>query len=152
MPNTVKDQVREKLVELSDIQVLQREMECVKRKSATNCSDCLNCDLLMTDERILTAYKNAIDALQNSHGVTVQGDKDINVPTKWISVKDRLPFGIEEYYQQYGEYPEFNVMIEGGRIPTTLFFDGEGWFDTANEYYKVTHWLPLPPAPGVCNV
>ena len=33
--------VREKLVELSDIQVLQREIECVKRKSATNCADCL---------------------------------------------------------------------------------------------------------------
>ena len=64
--------VREKLVELSDIQVLKREMECVKRKSATNCTDCLNCDLLMTDERILIAYKNAIDALRNAHGVTVQ--------------------------------------------------------------------------------
>lgn len=64
--------VGEKLVELSDIQVLQREMECVKRKSATNCTDCLNCDLLMTDERILTAYKNAIDALRNAHGITAQ--------------------------------------------------------------------------------
>lgn len=63
---------REKLVELSDIQVLQREIECVKRKSATNCADCLNCDLLMTDERILSAYANAIDALQNANGVTVQ--------------------------------------------------------------------------------
>lgn len=72
--------------------------------------------------------------------------------SRWISVEDILPVGIEEHYQQYGEYPEFNVMIAGGRIPTTLFFDGEGWFDTANEYYKVTHWLPLPPAPGVCNV
>ena len=77
--------------------------------------------------------------------------KGINAPV-WIPSKEILPSGIEEYYQQYGEYPEFNVMIEGGRIPTTLFFDGEGWFDTANEYYKVTHWLPLPPAPGVCNV
>lgn len=64
--------VMEKLVELSDIQVLQREIECVKRKSSTNCTDCLNCDLLMPDERILTAYKNAIDALQNEQGVTVQ--------------------------------------------------------------------------------
>lgn len=64
--------VREKLVELSDIQVLQREIECVKRKSSTNCTDCLNCDLLMPDERILTAYKNAIDALQNEQGVTVR--------------------------------------------------------------------------------
>ena len=64
--------VRENMVELSDIQVLQREIECVKRKSATNCADCLNCDLLMTDERILSAYANAIDAMQNANGVTVQ--------------------------------------------------------------------------------
>ena len=74
--------VREKLVELSDIQVLQREIECVKRKSTTNCTDCLNCDLLMTDERILTAYTNAIDALENAQGVTLQ---------EWISVDARLP-------------------------------------------------------------
>ena len=49
---------------LTDVEVLQREKECVKRKTATNCTDCLNCDLLMTDERILSAYDNAIKALQ----------------------------------------------------------------------------------------
>lgn len=26
-----------------------------------------------------------------AHGVTVQGDEDINVPSKWISVKERTP-------------------------------------------------------------
>ena len=80
--------VREKLVELSDIQVLQREIECVKRKSATNCSDCLNCDLLMTDERILSAYANAIDALKNANGVTVQECG------YWVSLTDCANAGV----------------------------------------------------------
>lgn len=80
--------VREKLVELSDIQVLQREIECVKRKSSTNCTDCLNCDLLMPDERILTAYKNAIDALQNEQGVTVQEHG------YWVSLTDCANAGV----------------------------------------------------------
>ena len=38
-------------------------------------------------------------------------------------------------------------MIAGGIFPTTLFFDGEGWFDASNEYYKVTHWMPMPLPP-----
>ena len=82
MDGDMNDRTKEKLVELSDIQVLQREIECVKRKSYTDCTDCFNCDLLMTDERILSAYANAIDALQNANGVTVQ---------EWISVDDELP-------------------------------------------------------------
>lgn len=119
----------EKLVELSDIQVLQREIECVKRKSATNCSDCFNCDLLMTDERILTAYKNAIDALQNSHGVTVQ---------EWISVKDRLP----ESFKHVLVFRNGDIKID--------YYEEFGWF--AHDYNggKATHWMPLPePAKGV---
>ena len=72
--------------------------------------------------------------------------------SQWIPVTELLPSGIEEHYHQYGEYPEFNVMIQGALIPTTLFFDGEGWFDHVNEYYPVTHWLPLPPALGVRDV
>ena len=54
---------------------------------------------------------------------------------------------VESHFQQFGEYPEFIVMIAGGIFPTTLFFDGEGWFDEANEYYNVTHWMPLPEPP-----
>ena len=122
--------VREKLVELSDIQVLQREMECVKRKSATNCTDCLNCDLLMTDERILTAYKNAIDALQNAHGVTVQ---------EWISVKDRLPEKPMKclVYTKRGEYGGYEIT-----------YYNEGFY---LQYANVTHWMPLPDEPEVKN-
>ena len=126
--------VKEKLVELSDIQVLQREIECVKRKSYTNCTDCFNCDLLMTDERILSAYANAIDALQNANGVTVQ---------EWISVNDRLP--------EAGGY----VVCIAKRNPFSRFMqmvariEKNGWVNPITEQYisEVTHWMPLPEPP-----
>ena len=128
--------VKEKLVELSDIQVLQREIECVKRKSYTNCTDCFNCDLLMTDERILSAYANAIDALQNANGVTVQ---------EWISVDDRLP--------EAGEY----VVCIAKRNPFSRFMtmvariEKNGWANPITEQYisEVTHWMPLPSTEGL---
>lgn len=125
--------VREKLVELSDIQVLQREIECVKRKSSTNCTDCFNCDLLMTDERILTAYKNAIDALQNEQGVTLQ---------EWVSVKDRLP-------EESGMYI---VTANDGHAQRVSFVQWQKknrmWNLTgARSYWRVTHWMPLPKPP-----
>lgn len=121
--------VRKKLVELSDIQVLQREMECVERKSATNCTDCLNCDLLMTDERILTAYKNAIDALQNAHGVTVQ---------EWISVKDGLPEEGEDVLVYRGS---------GCNVEALESVSRKYWENDIFSYCRVTHWMPLPQPP-----
>ena len=134
--------VRGKMVELTDIQVLQREIECVKRKSATNCADCLNCDLLMTDQRILSAYANAIDALQNANGVTVQ---------EWVSVDEKLPpynhdvlvyrpnmamkFLVDNYDGHYGE-------------------DDDEWYEGWAKYGTdihgnpvITHWAYLPKPP-----
>ena len=127
--------VREKLVELSDIQVLQREIECVKRKSATNCADCLNCDLLMTDERILSAYANAIDALQNANGVTVQ---------EWISVEDRLP-------EDDIDVLAYSSIGEESRIYPACYSNGV-WFDcvfNATATDTTTHWMPLPSTEGL---
>ena len=63
----------------------------------------------MPDTRELELWRLVNNAFQNSmekfgdifakdvtrdllaHGVTVQSDKDINVPSKWISVTERLP-------------------------------------------------------------
>ena len=75
-----------------------------------------------------------------AHGVTVQ---------EWISVKDRLPTqeDAEKYLLEYEEYNEYLVMIEGAIIPTVLMFDGENWFNDADDMYAVTHWMPLPQPP-----
>ena len=48
---------------MTDIEVLEREKQCVQRKTAINCSDCAHCDLLMDDAVILAAYDKAISAL-----------------------------------------------------------------------------------------
>lgn len=49
---------------MTDIKVLEREMECVRRKAKINCTNCGSCDLRMDDSRILAAYSRAIDALR----------------------------------------------------------------------------------------
>lgn len=49
---------------MTDIEVLEREKQCVQRKTAINCSDCAHCDLLMDDAAILAAYDKAISALR----------------------------------------------------------------------------------------
>ena len=136
--------VREKPAELSDIQVLQREIECVKRKSYTNCTDCFNCDLLMTDERILTAYKNAIDALQNEHGVTVQ---------EWISVKDMLPDDEQEVLviaHGWGGrlvYVGSHKRVEAQKSWLTgITNKSSEWLLWGWSYLRepmVTHWMPI---------
>ena len=78
-----------------------------------------------------------------SHGVTVQ---------EWISVTERLPEFTEEEIERYrffGDtfFPEFNVMILGATQPTTLYCDGEKWYDEECHCYCVTHWQCLPQPP-----
>ena len=78
-----------------------------------------------------------------AHGVTVQ---------EWIPVKDRLPEFTEEEIERYrffGDtfFPEFNVMILGATQPTTLYCDGEKWYDEECHCYCVTHWQCLPQPP-----
>ena len=78
-----------------------------------------------------------------SNGVTVQ---------EWISVKDRLPEFTEEEIERYRffgdtSFPEFNVMILGATQPTTLYCDGEKWYDEECHCYCVTHWQCLPQPP-----
>ena len=78
-----------------------------------------------------------------THGVTVQ---------EWISVTERLPEFTEEEIERYrffGDtfFPEFNVMILGATQPTTLYCDGEKWYDEECHCYCVTHWQCLPQPP-----
>ncbi len=59
----------------------------------------------------------------------------------WIPVEERLP----EVPEMENVYPEFNVMIEGAKTPTTLNYSNEGiWFDDYRNVYNVIAWQPLP--------
>lgn len=59
----------------------------------------------------------------------------------WIPVEERLPKAPE----MEDEYPEFNVMIEGAKIPTTLQYSCDGaWIDDYGNVYNVIAWQPLP--------
>ncbi len=74
-------------------------------------------------------------------------DKDNNVPSKWISVKDRLPKKNGQYLCNYhfGEYPKmtFTQVLDYYATDIVPHFQhtlGDGSM-------KVTHWMPLPEPP-----
>lgn len=49
------------------IEILENEMECVKRNDMGNCDrDCTQCDLLLDTNEILMAYKMVIDDIKNT--------------------------------------------------------------------------------------
>ena len=59
----------------------------------------------------------------------------------WIPSNKHLPKAPE----MEDEYPEFNVMIEGAKTPTTLQYSHDGvWVDDYGNAYNVIAWQPLP--------
>ena len=72
-----------------------------------------------------------------AHGVTLQDGEDNNVPTKWISVKDRLP-------DRDGWYL---AMIKWADEATTLYFSDDYWRDIEDDICFVSHWMPMPMPP-----
>ena len=73
-----------------------------------------------------------------ANGVTVLDGEDNNVPTKWISVKDRLPEESDEYLAYCGEYGGICVLY--CKVMKTKI----KWL---TNWKKVTHWMPLPQPP-----
>ena len=62
---------------------------------------------------------------------------------EWIPCSERLP-EVPEYTDDK-DCPEFNVMIEGASIATTLKYSPDGaWFDDLGQVYEVIMWMPLP--------
>lgn len=69
--------------------------------------------------------------------------KDTNVPTKWISVEDRLP--------AYGEL----VLVSAKDLATgehkwfyLARYKDKNWYGEEGYMFgRVTHWMPLPDAP-----
>ena len=60
--------------------------------------------------------------------------EDINVPGKWISVKDRLP-------EKHGHYL---VVRDNGYMSVDMYSRSSHW---GKDVCKITHWMPLPEPP-----
>lgn len=82
---------------------------------------------------------------------------------QWVDVNKRKPDQeLSEYRERWGENAdcEFIVFIQGAAIPTMLAYDGYGFYavppcdyeDDEPDYYEVTHWMCMPPAPSECRV
>ena len=92
---------------------------------------------LYTTGHIVTA----IDECKTVDATTVA--KDIKVPNKWVSVKDRMPKDGQDVlaYLNYGEET---------RIAPCNYYNGV-WYDSVMNcvvvLQDVTHWMPLPEPP-----
>lgn len=76
------------------------------------------------------------------HAPTVA--KDIKVPDKWVSVKDRLPEKSGEYICWFGA----NKLAMGPAIETYVDeWKAFGDLITLAKYPNITHWMPLPEPP-----
>lgn len=121
--------VKEKLAKLLEKARMYNYDQCNKYALCSDCpypsKTCI--DLHMADYLI-------------QNGVTIR---------EWVSVDERLPIDEVELYKatHAGECPEFNVMIEGFKESTTLYFDGVIWYDEYEIQYRVTHWAPMPKPP-----
>lgn len=68
--------------------------------------------------------------------VTVQGDKDINVPSKWILVKDRLP----TIYDADAD----NCVLAIHKASNKRYYH---WRSVADNPFDFTHWMKTPQPP-----
>lgn len=101
-------------------------------------------------EEIDREEKNALLSIEHTTGYKAGTSnmantiKDIirkHMNDGWISVEDGLPEKPENGYQE----PEYNVMIKGAIIPTTLKFTSKGkWKDDLGQEYEIIAWRPLP--------
>lgn len=71
-----------------------------------------------------------------TNGVTF--DEDINVPTKWIPVTERLPEECKDVLV---------YRITGCEVDSCVSHPKAYWSYDPVSQYPVTHWMPLPEPP-----
>jgi hypothetical protein len=70
------------------------------------------------------------------------------VPDGWIAVSERLPDETHAYGRHSGDVL---CLTRAGKPVIALLAHtttGDAWFDQQSQERDVTHWMPLPPAPG----
>ena len=90
--------------------------------------------------KIVCKYKGTCDECN-------QFAEDINVPSKWISVKDRLPETGQPClcYKNVHGHPDYML----GKYLGAMFSDNCAAFRSMTHFgcIGVTHWMPLPEPP-----
>lgn len=109
------------------------------------------------DQKIEGLADDVMDIIAN--GVTVQDGNDNNVPTKWISVNDRLPQEDGSYLVTINsfngcKYIDVRWFAKDGEIVDKYELAGQEnvWYYYDSEWGyisidSVTHWMPLPQPP-----
>ena len=113
-----KQQMREKLVELID------QARVVK----TEYGVCISGTRHIADHLI-------------ANGVTFA--EDINIPAKWISVKDRLPEEDEDIIAFCYYHESWQTQV----CHLSSNYEGQWYTSVAGQWVRVTHWMPLPEPP-----
>ena len=94
---------------------------------------------------------NMLDSLSNMIDELLKA-KDINVPTKWISVKDKLPENnaVCLTYSPKGKMRVAEAFLPS-LLPNSKCDPMECWWSTHGSggarFVAVTHWMPLPEPP-----
>ena len=90
--------------------------------------------------------KDCAEATQNCIAELQEKIAELRYVQEWVSVKERLPQEkvncIVHYKHAYCDNDDYWAI-------GMCFYDGEKF--RADPAYKVTHWMPLPPAPEVKN-
>ena len=78
--------------------------------------------------------------------------EDNDVPTKWISVKDRLPDNKEHDWVltqvvEDNGFMHIPKVMEDRQQRNDRFEETYGWLSKHNGAFTVTHWMPLPQPP-----
>ena len=93
------------------------------------------------NQEVLNAYSQGYEDGTDNFYNAIVGDIRKHMNDGWIPVEERMP----EAPEMEDEYPEFNVMIEGAKTPTTLQYSHDGvWVDDYGNAYNVIAWQPLP--------
>lgn len=125
---------------LRELQRLREQGTCDDAVSRVDVLECFS-DLYDTFEDcskgIVNELHRKFEDLRTLPSVTPKQDD-------WIMCSERLPEEPTEVMHELEMYSEYNVVIEGFTIPTTLCYVGDGEWRREESYYNVEKWQPLP--------
>ena len=95
------------------------------------------------EEPFVMSLDDGIAVKEAIYLITQQLAKDINVPSKWISVEDKLPDKCTNYLVYFGKGIG-TTMKTAVWLPEKRIWKGAEAYSTLN---GITHWMLLPKPP-----